>query len=198
MKKILLSLFLVSPAFAAEMPLNGFVGITAGGVQLSYDDVLDTKYAPGFQGKLGVEGGLKFGDTNNVYNIGLTGFYDYVFSGDIDMNMARDMGMYWLDSMSVGYTMIGATLDNYIRIDSDNESSFYLVGGIGYASINRTITVNGFGQSATESEQAAGLTVKIGGIYNIDKNIGLTFGTRIMMPDGMTFINYEAGLRYSF
>ncbi len=139
--------------------------------------------------------GARFGTLDDIWNIGATAFYDYGMSADAD---GRGADLLLVDSISVGYTMFGATLDNYVRVYSDKGSSLFLVGGVGYANVGQSVEITNAGQTDSQSESEGAIVAKIGGIYNFDTNWGMTFGVRAAMPENLTLVNYEIGLRYTF
>ncbi|MCL2749215.1 MAG: hypothetical protein FWE50_04045 [Alphaproteobacteria bacterium] len=182
-------------AFAAEMPLNGFIGLNLGATQIMYQDVDDSKYMPTFFGKLGFEGGIKFGNTENIYNIGATIFFDKSLGRDADDEAAYLVGV---NSISLSYSTFGAIIDNYIRIGEFDTSTLYLVAGAGLGNITQAVTYEIGGVSFDIKQDATAFVAKLGGIYNFDEHMGLTFMAKAMFPDGLTAINYEVGFRYTF
>jgi len=199
MKKILLLAGIFSAAAShsafADMPFNGFIGLNLGATQVLYQDPLDKEYLPTFHGKFGFEGGIKFGDILNVYNIGATAFYDNALSRNADSDSAHSIG---LSSIGVGYSAFGATVDNYVRVNESGNSSLYLIGGAGVANLTQTITMKAGGASVDVKQDATALVLRLGGIYNFDEHMGITMGTKVMFPNGITTINYEIGVRYTF
>lgn len=196
MKKtmLLVGLLATSPALA-EMPVNFFVGGNLGLSSISYTDYYDDKYAPDTFFKIGLEGGLKFGNTKNIYNIGITGFYDYVFPSKFDPVFTLYLGA---DSASVNYSVFGASLDNYIRIDNTSGTSTFLVLGLGYSFENQTINVKSGGFSVDVNDDTKALFLKAGGIYNANAHFGLTFDVKAFIFEDAVITHYEIGARYTF
>jgi len=200
------SVIAAAPAMA-EMPFTGFIGLNLGATQTVFADSLDKDYMPAFHGKFGAEGGIKFGNTENIYNIGATAFYDKTLARDMDRAGIDFINEVYeeiygeplgLDSISVGYSAFGATIDNYVRVHSDDGSSIYLIAGAGAANLTRTMTLKSIYASHDEKEDSTVFLLKLGGIYNFSEHLGLTLGARIMFPDGYTLVNYEVGFRYTF
>lgn len=78
---------------------------------------------------LGAEAGGKFGGYNNIYNLGLTFNYDYLFDAGADIPSPYDS---IFSEITTGFSAISASFDNYVRIDTTENKRTDLVLGIGY------------------------------------------------------------------
>ena len=184
-----------------EMPASLFVGANLGLANITYDDYYVQQIAPNTFFKMGFDVGIKLGTAEKIYNFGASVFYDKLFSADLNIDPYTAYYYLGITSASVGYSVFGATFDNYIMIATKDTASTFFTLGIGYAKITETITVNVYDFSADEKYDTGAFLLKLGVLYSVNEKIGLTFNTKLFFPSyeyislGTT---YEIGVRYTF
>lgn len=193
--KIILSgiaAILTSVAGANALEYRPFVGVSMGMQSMIYsDDVKDLERAAGIDFPsdffaFGIDGGVRFGAYNEIYNGGLTvsatkTTYSKVQQKYTDTRVASADAF----DMSVSY-------DNYIRISGDKTSRIDLVLGAGLGAYTYHLDPV-MGDSETRWSFAPEL--KVGMDFELTQNITLSANGRAIIP---TRSDYAMDMSYIF
>lgn len=125
------SALVLSVAGANAETIKPFAGLTLGLQGVGYSDEADglskqNAYSlPNDYINFGIEGGIRFGEYNEIYNGGLTVAVDFSDVAKIGKTFSEaQVGKLYTRALSMTY-------DNYIRISGDKSSRIDLVLGVG-------------------------------------------------------------------
>ena len=216
MKKFLAGLFgllIMTSANASTESVKAFVG-----GNFSLTDVLWTSYADneakavGFDlanlnAGLGIMAGARYA-TKNTYNIGGTFFYDYILNSKAsldDKTLADATGWY---KWSTGFSMMGVTLDNYIRLFRQNYNEYKrgdLVIGLGTARVTSRHEIETTAGRVSSDDYSSALVVNLGYNGQMDQNWDwFIHGRWFYILDNTSenevnsLVNVSVGVKYNF
>lgn len=170
---ILCAAFVMDAAFADT---RAFVGMEGGAGIIAYDNAKDEAEI-NMAVSIGVNGGMKFGAKESLYNFGFTGFTEIGASPlpNLDDNHAK----FWGASV---------TFDNYIRMQKSWKKALVLSAGYG---------VQNF-----DFENLVGTWIgAVGYTERFDTNMDWTMRFLLFLPSGETDGfngGFRVGIRYSF
>ncbi|MDR3208259.1 MAG: hypothetical protein LBT45_00220 [Rickettsiales bacterium] len=174
-------------------PIDMFAGGNLGYASLAYEYDSESLYFPDAFFKLGLEGGVKF-NVSEIYSLGVVGFYDYMVSRNTEEWLAL---YYGADSVSVGYSLLGASLDNYIRV----KPKTHMVIGFGYANLTTVKSIKKAGDSADVVRDGVdAFLIKIGDVFQITEHVSLTTSVKFLLPsEDVNFSTiFDIGIRFVF
>ena len=198
MKKLILSAIIALTTARAYGSIDVFMGANFGLSGMKYEDSTIADFLPEAFLGFGLEAGIKY-NLSNIYSIGLTGSYDYLHPSSVDDTLVNALGA---DSARLGFSIIGLSLDNYIRIDQDaGVRNFYLILGAGYARINENIQARANGAPVNlPSGGTDAVMFKVGTLYEVTEHFGLTGTLKLFVPGEVASLGavYSLGLRATF
>ncbi len=160
--------------------IKPFVGATFGIQGALYsDDAKDASKAQHYDLPedfiaFGLEGGVRFGEYNKIYNSGVTFAAKTSTRSEVEHKFTDDT------LARINYSEIYGTYDNYIRLSGDKIKRIDLVLGIGAGAMNYHI--NDAGSHETETIWSFTPAFKIGVDFEINKHITLSAETLIFTP----------------
>ena len=163
------------------MQIKPFVGATMGFQGVSYSNEME-KIMREAQADLpddfftyGIEGGVRFGEHNKIYNGGISLNADATSAGNIENKFTN------AKLADVTTFNLSATYDNYFRISGDKIKRIDLVMGAGFGTMNYDIN---FKDAMTKDETIYSPTVafKLGLDFELTKYLTLSATTRLFLP----------------
>ena len=171
---------LLSVAGANAVEYRPFVGATMGVSGLHYSSETENAFAnadlPSDFFSFGIEGGVRFGGYNEIYNGGVTLNIDMTDSQKVRDKFTNEK---YADLKTFA---MSATYDNYLRLSGDKTSRIDLVLGAGVGTMNYDIdftTATGLKDTTTYSPMFA---FKAALDFELTKSITLSAQTRLFVP----------------
>lgn len=165
----------------------------------SYEFEIPYTKFPEYYFGLGLELGARFGEYNNIWNVGVSISYDYLFDEEMTA-LGYKIG-------TLGFSSIGINFDNYIKIlEQDNKRSDFILGiGLSQATIKTSIDFDDYGYDTQYKEQDKGnaFILKIGTNMQIDKNFDWYITSKFFIPTekdtGIHFVtSIQTGIKINF
>ena len=206
MKKIIipaLCAFCITPAIADDTIVRPYIGANINADFISYsaemDEVMDyvgLHFSDSYFG-IGLEGGVKFGSTNNIWNGGLAVAYDYAFDTSASVTNS------YIKNAESGFSAWNIGFDNYIRVDNKDNKRTDLIFGIGigkgtersYWSVPDVITVD-------EKESTTMFVLKFGTNIQLNETVDWYTTLRDFIPSKdeiiKNVISIQTGIKLNF
>ena len=173
-----LSALLISIAGAKAMEYRPFIGATIGMSGLGYSGATNdaalaaTMDLPSDFFTYGIEGGIRLGGYNQIYNGGISMNFDFTNSEKISDTFSNEK----LGELKA--FAISATYDNYLRLSGDKTSRIDLVLGAGVGVMNYDMGLEDYGENAYSTT----LAFKAGLDFELTKHITLSAQGRFFVP----------------
>ena len=163
---------------ANAMEYRPFVGVAMGIRGIIYDDAIEDSavyYLPKDFVTFGIEGGMRFGSYDKIYNGGL--------AINIDTSNSENVSDKFSDQTyaKIKTTALTATYDNFIRISGDKAKRIDLVLGAGLGAMNYHFDSQLVGHD-DETAWSTELAFKAGLDFELTKNLTLSATMRWFVP----------------
>lgn len=163
---------------ANAMEYRPFVGVAMGIRGIIYDDAIEDSavyYLPKDFVTFGIEGGMRFGSYDKIYNGGL--------SINIDTSDNENVSDKFSDQTyaKIKTTALTATYDNFIRISGDKAKRIDLVLGAGLGAMNYHFDSQVVGND-DETAWSTELAFKAGLDFELTKKLTLSATMRWFVP----------------
>lgn len=182
---------LLSVAGANATEFRTFIGATMGMGVLDYSSDTDNAALNGQMDlpsdffSFGLEGGVRFGGYDKIYNGGIT----------LNLDMTDTQKIYGqFTNVKIGELRTydaSVMYDNYLRLSGDKTSRIDLVLGAGMGVINYDMGMQDYGENAYSTMFA----FKAGLDFELTKSVTLSAQTRMFVP---TRSNYAVDMNYVF
>ena len=189
-------------AFAKEASMRPYIGgsINYNFVSFSSEaeetmDWLGLDLADGYFG-VGLEGGIRFGGTKDIWNGGLSFAYDYTFD--------TDAGVYnmYIDEVKTGFSAWNIGFDNYIRVNEENDKRYDLVLGLGFGQATERVHISGSGITEDYSGDGGVFVLKFGTNIQLSEQFDWYTTIRGFIPtktgDVEHIISVQTGIKFNF
>ena len=173
---------LLSLTAANAVEFNPFIGANMGIAGTNYSNEAEDLYAvadlPSDFFAFGIEGGVRFGDYNKIYNGGVT--------LNLDMTDKEKIREKFSDTKlaNIKTFAMSATYDNYLRLSGDKTSRIDLVLGAGLGTMNYKID---------DTVYSPTFAFKAALDFGLTRNIILSAQTRLFVP---TRSHYDIDTQY--
>ena len=172
------SAIVLSMAGSNATEYRPFIGLTMGVQGLIYDDAIEDNapyYLPKDFITFGIEGGMRFGSYDKIYNGG--------FSVNINTSDSEKVSYKFTNETyaKLKTTTLTTTYDNFIRISGNKAKRIDLVLGAGVGAMN----YHRDSQIATAEDETAwstALAFKAGLDFELTKNLTLSANMRMFVP----------------
>ena len=172
------SAMVLSMAGANATEYRPFIGLTMGVQGLIYDDAIEDNapyYLPKDFITFGIEGGMRFGSYDKIYN---GGFVVNVDTSDTEKVTDKFTNEAYA---KIKTTSLTATYDNFIRLSGDKLKRIDLVLGAGVGAMNYHLDSETVGVN-DETVWSTTLAFKAGLDFELTKNLTLSAGMRWFVP----------------
>ncbi len=152
---------------------------------------------PSLNFTLGAEAGVKFFPYEQMYNLGVSAEYNYMFDSGATINSPASE---YINDITVGFSTIGFNIENYFRVSNANNKRFDLIAGIGYAQITERVSV----EYNTIDDKASSIALTFGAEGQLSDHISLIFKPRVYLMtvtknnDLSAMFDINAGIRFTF
>ena len=203
--KILLTsiaaLSLTATANAAEY--QPFVGLSLGMQSAKYSRAAEdyvssiTSDLPSDFFNIGIEGGFRFGEYDEIYNGGMTVALDFTTNSSIENRFTN------VKAANINVAHLSALYDNYLRLSGDKEKRIDLVLGVGLGVMNYHINAKDPLLFHGETIYSGTVAFKAGLDFELTKSVTLSTNVRVFTPVRSHYaadVTYIAGgaIKYKF
>ena len=205
MKKILfpiVGILYVGSAFAEGKFVNPYIGVNANFNTITYSPDMTALAArigvdlPVFYMGVGLEGGIKLGRRNYIYNSGFSFAYDYVF------NSSATIKNIYIDEVEMGFSDWNIGFDNYVRVSNEDSKRTDLILGVGIGQAHERISIKALGVSENKSQSDEIFVVKLGSSTQLSKNVDSYVVLRSFIPfddgDIKYVVSFQLGIKLHF